>query len=332
MKKVLVIIMAAVLLVSSLTACDVKEKDIETETNELSESEATSNTQKETETETQTETESEEMKNDKSIKILEIGNSFGWDAVANIFPVLQSMGYTDIKIVATHYSACTIQQYLQFASRDRACFYEYTYDNSTTLIDRENIKLSEVLQSDDFDIITIMNHSNHSGLEEKFTDGKIEEFVQYIKDNSKNKDFKLFWYMPWAYREDFVDRDFANYYNNDQEKMYNAIVTNAKKYISENELFDGLIPAGTVVQNLRTSIFRDRLERDNFHMSLVLGRYAQSLLYACIVTGKTVADCKYYPVDSASGLNSDTVEVIRESVRNAINHPYEVTQSSYPFE
>ncbi|MBE6631899.1 MAG: DUF4886 domain-containing protein [Ruminococcaceae bacterium] len=332
--KTLSVFLVFAMLISLFSACGGDEKDTDaesingtaTETGKETEKMAEKETEKITETETETEAKTEPEK--KSIRILEIGNSFGWDAVANLYPILKSMGYEDIYIRAVHYSACTIQQYAQYAKRDKAVFYDYVIDNEKPLTCKENAVLKDIIASEEWDVISIMNHSNHAGLENKYTDGNIEFMIEFIEEHSPNKDYKLFWYMPWAYSTTYRDNDYK-LYNNDQMTMYNAITDCVEKYIVPNEAFDGIIPAGTVVQNLRTSMFKNHLERDNFHLSLVVARYAASLHYACVVTGKTVEDCSYFPTESASGLNKKTVPALWEAVTNAINTPFDVTESTY---
>jgi len=104
MKKIiraLSLLMCLVFIASTFFACsENKNEEINTgETGKETEKMAEKETEKITETETETETEVKTEPEKKSIRILEIGNSFGWDAVANLYPILKSMGYAPMSFL-----------------------------------------------------------------------------------------------------------------------------------------------------------------------------------------------------------------------------------------
>ena len=106
--------------------------------------------------------------------------------------------------------------------------------------------------------------------------------------------------------------------------MYNAIVSTAKEKIAGNPDFDGIIPSGTAVQNLRTSSLGDTLTADGYHLENAYGDYTASLTWFCTFTGADAYSMFYCP--SSVG---DHFHEIAEAVNNAVKKPFEVTESKY---
>lgn len=67
--------------------------------------------------------------------------------------------------------------------------------------------------------------------------------------------------MTWAYAENSTHSDFPRY-DRDQMTMYNRIVAATNAKIDTNDRIFGVIPAGTAVQNARTSYIGDNLTAD----------------------------------------------------------------------
>src|SRR5690554_6809134 len=74
-------------------------------------------------------------------------------------------------------------------------------------------------------------------------------------------------------------------YQNNQMSMYNGIVDAMETVILPDEAFDFLIPAGTAIQNVRTSFIGDVLTRDGYHLSIPLGRYIAGMTWVRIIAG-----------------------------------------------
>ena len=109
---------------------------------------------------------------------------------------------------------------------------------------------------------------------------------------------------------------------------YNSILSTVGQKILTNSDISGVIPSGTAVQNLRTSVLGDTLTRDGYHLSYGIGRYTAALTWIAYITGcdvdKITATPSEYPEVAAS------LDYIKDAVKKAIANPYEVTESAYP--
>jgi hypothetical protein len=163
--------------------------------------------------------------------------------------------------------------------------------------------------------------SGLSGVSDTYNEN-LTGLALYVKDNATNPNVKYAWHMTWAYAQNSTHEGFKNY-NNSQREMYNAIVSCVQNNILPNENFDFIIPAGTAIQNARTSYVGDTLTTDGYHLE-DLGKFIASLTYVLEITNWPLEDMdmnlipqKFMPY----------IDVILESVTNALENPYEVTNS-----
>ena len=111
--------------------------------------------------------------------------------------------------------------------------------------------------------------------------------------------------------------------------MYNAICDTVKSKIVTNDRIAAIIPNGTAVQNARTSLIGDTLCRDQYcHLTDYLGRYIAGLTLVSTLTGKVISEINYAPYS----VTEEQKKIALESVKNAIEKPFEVTNSLYPKE
>lgn len=264
----------------------------------------------------------------KSLKVLAIGNSFSEDATAFLWDICDSAGMDEIIIANLYIGGCSLDTHWSNMQANAAA-YDYQYNEWGT-ITKSKKSIRWALENEEWDIITIQQVSQDSGRIETFKN--LQNILNYIKQYSKNPDAKIYWHMTWAYQTGSTHSGFANY-GKDQMTMYNAIL-DAGKYVLENyDEIDGVIPSGTAVQNLRTSDFGDKVTRDGYHMSWSTGRYLTALTWFHTFTGYPVEYVEWYPTHQKSGINyavnPDDLDVIRESVTNAVKDPFQVTQSEF---
>jgi hypothetical protein len=131
--------------------------------------------------------------------------------------------------------------------------------------------------------------------------------------------------MTWAYEQTTNHGGFKNY-DRDQMTMYNAITTTVQEVVLKQEEITGIIPAGTAIQNLRTSYLGDTLTRDGYHLSNDIGRYTAGLTWVSLLTRISPDEIKWVP--PSFGNISEDLAPIREAVKNAIATPFEVTEST----
>jgi hypothetical protein len=83
----------------------------------------------------------------------------------------------------------------------------------------------------------------------------LDGLVKYVKGIATNENMKLVWNMTWAYPTG--SGWFGGLYGNNQMNMYNSIVSAVQEKIVKNPEFALVSPAGTAIQNGRTSYIGD---------------------------------------------------------------------------
>ena len=269
-----------------------------------------------------------------TLKILMIGNSFSQDTVMWMPGIAKSLGFTDIEVGTLVIGGCTLATHYQNAMNNSAQ-YEFLYGDGESWTTSYNYTMAQGLKATDWDFVCLQQQSGNSGNVASYN-SDLTGLVDYVKATTLKKDkVKLVWNMTWAYP--VGSNWFAGLYDNDTMKMYNSIVSAVQEKIVTNENFALISPAGTAIQNGRTSSVLEvnftganddtvnAWNRDGAHLSVYEGRFTSSLSMFCTVTGYTPDEITYNPT------NVDAIEarVIREAVKNALANPFAVTDSSY---
>ena len=269
-----------------------------------------------------------------TLKILMIGNSFSQDTVMWMPGIAKSLGFTDIEVGTLVIGGCTLATHYQNAMNNSAQ-YEFLYGDGESWTTSYNYTMAQGLKATDWDFVCLQQQSGNSGNVASYN-SDLTGLVDYVKATTLKKDkVKLVWNMTWAYPAG--SNWFTGSYDNDTMKMYNSIVSAVQEKIVTNDNFCLISPAGTAIQNGRTSSVLEvnftgaddatvnAWNRDGAHLSVYEGRFTSSLSMFCTVTGYTPDEITYNPT------NVDAIEarVIREAVKNALANPFAVTDSRY---
>ena len=256
----------------------------------------------------------------KSIKILAIGNSFSVDAMEYVYQIAKQVGYEEIVLGNLYIGGCSLQTHAgNLRSKTRG--YTYYYNNKGAWLNKGSANITETLDSEEWDYISLQQVSGNSGMPETY-EPYLTQIIEYVKEHEPQAEF--FWHMTWAYPLGSDYSSFKNYGYN-QSTMYNAIVSTVKEVIVPREEFSFIIPVGTAIQNVRTSYFGDNLSRDNLHLSYDVGRYIASMMWVKQISGASIDDVTYVPT---STITPRLLETIKEAVNNAYEHPFEITEAS----
>lgn len=259
----------------------------------------------------------------QNLNILMIGNSFSDDTIFYTARMAQSYGI-NINIYDSYIAGCTINQHYNNLQNDVADYSMRTM-NGDSWSYSNGMTLSQILAEKTWDIVTFQQASAEIGRSTSYSN--LSNLVNLVK-TKLGYNPKLIWNQTWAYDKAYQDNnDYFAYFNNDQISMYNAIVSCYQNQVAPLDLFSKIIPAGTAVQNMRTSYMKDTITRDGKHMSSTHGRYLLSLNFLSSVYGIDLAKspCTYLPFD----INESYLNVATECVRNAIRNPLAVTNSAY---
>ena len=255
---------------------------------------------------------------DKTIKVLAIGNSFSVDAMEHLAIILKDAGYDEIVLGDLYIGGCSLDTHSSNIRTESRIYTFYVNEGDGWSFSTTDIQAG--INYADWDIITIQQVSQDSGRPETF--GKLQNIIDYVK--GIHSDAKIYWHMTWAYEASSSHEGFANYDNN-QMTMYNAITNTVKTNILTNTSIDGVIPSGTAVQNLRVT-YGDSLTRDGFHLTNGIGRYTAALMWYKQLTGGDISGITAIPADYPE--IEEHLSQIKDAVNNAYAKPLEVTDNS----
>ena len=264
----------------------------------------------------------------ESISILFIGNSFSDDTEAYMVDILLSLGYTDINIGNLYIGGCSIDtHYVNILNGLNEYDFRMRSHNGIKYTEYETVTVGDEKRSLDFaityknwDIISVQQASGYSGIASSYNN--LDALVNEVLARATNPDVEIVFNMTWAYQQNSTHAQFPDY-DSDQMTMYNAIVAATQEKVKYT-----VVPNGTAIQNARTSLLGDNLTRDGYHLDLKIGRYIVGLTFVAKVTGKDVSNITYAP----NGVTKLQLAIAIESALNAIETPFEITESQYKTE
>lgn len=265
--------------------------------------------------------------NTGSFKVLFIGNSYSDDTIQWAWQIATSAGKNNVVIADVYHGGCTINQHIEFTKTTEPKYIFRVSDNgevrSTSDGENYNRRAVDGILYDDWDWIVFQQGSCDSGIAEYYDN--LSELIAYVRARATNPNVRFAFNMTWAYANGSTNPWFYRY-NNSQEIMYNGILSAVQTKVLPNKSIEVLIPNGTAVQNARTSFVGDNLTRDGAdHMTWDFGRYIAGLTFVSALTGVSVDDIAWAP----NTLSRVQVALAKESVKNALANPFEITQSKY---
>lgn len=253
----------------------------------------------------------------KTIKILAIGNSFSQDAAESYLDDLAKADGVKLIVANMYIGGCPLDKHWDNASNNKAA-YSYRKITNGDTVTIENQTLANAIKDEKWDYITFQQASPLSGISTSFFP-YLTQLTQYVKNLSTNQKVKFALHQTWAYAANSTHTGFANY-NKDQNVMYNAIV-NAIKEASRQTGIKIIIPAGTAIQNARSSSIGDNLCRDGYHLSLGAGRYTAACTWYEKLTGKKVIGNSFVP----QNVSKEEARIAQYAAHYAILKPDTVT-------
>jgi hypothetical protein len=254
---------------------------------------------------------------DGVVRILAIGNSFSEDAVEQyLWNLADAEGY-EVVIGNMYISGCSLATHLKHATNDAGAYaYRKIVDGVRT--GTNDVKLSEAITDEPWDYISFQQASPMSGVYSTF-EASLPGLVEYVESLATNDGMRLVMHQTWAYAADSSHGGFANY-GNDQMAMYEAIV---EVYAAAAELagIEILIPAGTAIQNGRTSSLGDTFCRDGYHLQPDYGRYTAACAWFETIFGGSVVGNSYVP----ENVTAHAATLAQRAAHAAVQAPGKIT-------
>lgn len=256
----------------------------------------------------------------KTVRILAIGNSFSQDAVEQYLHELAEAEGISTIIGNMFIGGCSLERHVKNA-RDNAPAYAYRkIGTDGKKREKGKMSLETVLADEDWDYVSLQQASPFSGMYETY-EASLPELIEYVKARLPKKT-KLMLHQTWAYASTSKHSGFKNY-NCNQLTMYQAIADAVKKAAKANKI-KIVIPSGTAIQNARTSFIGDHLNRDGYHLDVKIGRYTAACTWFERIFKHNVVGNPYTP----EGLDEARKAVAQKAAHAAVKHPYKVTDLS----
>ena len=257
-------------------------------------------------------------KTEKVIKILAIGNSFSEDAVEqNLYDLALADGKKVI-IGNMYIGGCSLEKHLKNAKENIPAYRYRKIGLDGVKVQTTRYTLEKALADEDWDYISFQERSGWSGKYDSW-EKSLPELLAYVKSHAPKKT-KMVIHQTWAYDQTSDHKAFSKY-KNDEWLMYTSIMS-AVRDISQLTGIKIIIPSGTAIQNARTTVLKDRITRDGFHLHLVYGRYIAACAWYEKVFKRSVVGNDYAP----AGMTEDEKLLAQKSAHAAVKKPYEVTE------
>jgi len=264
-----------------------------------------------------------ETKGAKPHRILSIGNSFSQDAMRYMLDILVKNGVSadNVLIVNAYIGGMDLQGHAGNAVSNSAAYIRQSFGFNGAMTTTSGVTLLSILTENDWDYITLQQASHHSGNPATY-DPYVDDLIAFIKSNAANPDVKIGWHMTWAYAQNSTHTGFP-YYGSDQMTMYNAIASAVQAKVAGK--FDFIIPAGTAVQNARTTtLFSDNLCSDGYHLN-DFGRFIAGAMWIKQIYGLNVDVFDSYQAMNKFNLTKNHITTIKKCVDDAFAKPFGVT-------
>lgn len=265
---------------------------------------------------------------ERLIKVLAIGNSFSQDAVENYLWDLGKAADISFIIGNASIGGCSLSTHWNNASGNLPKYsFRKIVDGQKTIM--SNQTLEYCIKNEDWDYITFQQVSTKSGIPDSYFP-YFPDLIEYVKGKVTNPDVKYAMHQTWAYPQATTKAEFKLNYNEDQMTMFNAIVTTVWN-VAKKVGIEMIIPAGTAIQNGRSShvndiiangnTVNDNFNRDGSHLSHTLGRFTVSCVWYEALTGNSVLENKY----ELSNLSLFQVKIAKKAAHFATQAPKSVT-------
>lgn len=253
----------------------------------------------------------------KQIKLLSIGNSFSYDAIEHYLSGLVEANGDTIIIGNMYIGGCSLEKHYHNAVNNYSV-YSYRKIVKGNRTETPSFNLIDAIKDEDWDYISLQQVSSLSGQYDTYFP-YIDKLIEFVESHSTNPSMDVILHSTWAYASNSTHNGFK-YYNNDQLTMYNAIIESSNR-VAERTGIDIIIPAGTAIQNGRTSSLGDTFCKDGYHLEVNYGRYTASCVWYEKLFNKSVIGNNYIP----HTVTPFQAKVAQYAAHYAVSNPDKIT-------
>lgn len=253
-----------------------------------------------------------------TLRLLAIGNSFSADALENYLYELASTSGKKIIIGNLYIGGAPIHRHVKNAKENNK---KYSYrkiglDGHTTTT--KDVSIADAMQDERWTHISLQQASSFSGQYDKIMES-LPQLISYVRTTAPTG-AKIVYHQTWAYQQDSKHKAFVNYDSN-QNTMYNAIA-DATQRIAKSGEFAYVVPAGTAIQNARTSSQGDTYTRDGYHLERNFGRFTAACTWYEKLFGLDVRKNAYKP-EKVTELQA---QIAKDAAHKAVKKPFKISK------
>ena len=263
----------------------------------------------------------EEIVEPEPLRVLAIGNSFSEDAVEQYLYNLAAEEGLELVIGNAYRGGQGLNSHWNDIQNNTNTF-EYRKIVKGSRTNTTGQALSTIITDEPWDIVTFQQVSQDSGRPDTY-EPYLGNLIDFLLGLTTNPNVKVGMHQTWAYAQNSTHSGFANYDNN-QLTMYKAIVNAVNQAVANHDELTFVIPSGTAIQNARTSILGDNLNRDGYHLDYGIGRYIAACTWLEAVTELSAVGKNYHP----SSIDNLMATIGQNAAHNAILNPNSVTDMS----
>lgn len=258
---------------------------------------------------------------DGVVRILAIGNSFSEDAVESNLYELAKEKNQKVIIGNLYVGGASLALHKSNIENNKDAYQYRKIDTTGKRVPMLNKSIAFALADESWDYISFQEGSANSG-QLQTVQASLPAVYAFVKANATNPHVKYVYHQTWAYAKNSTHSAFPNY-NKDQLTMYNAIV-NVSQQVKNIVPIDIIIPAGTAIQNGRTSSIGDNFTRDGYHLSIPMGRYTAACTWFEAIFNQSTVGMIYKPAT----LSASEVAIAQNAAHLANLKPYATTDMS----
>ena len=265
----------------------------------------------------------EEIEKTDTVKILAVGNSLSSNATQYLWEIITSAGVPKENVVIGRLflPGCSIAWHWSNIE-DFNDEYDYSKNTSGSWTTYKNYSVQKALEEEDWDYIIIQE--TIASVQNTGAYAKLSNLVEYLK--TAEPEAELAWHLIWTYQAE-TESQWCKYRTPAETKEhYDQIIGQYLTQVKNKSQIEHLIPAGTAVQNLRSSYIGDTIMSDGIHANEKHGMYITALTWYAALTGGDVEAVTWLPLRYPE--LADDLPVIRQSVKDAIKQPLAITQQT----
>ena len=265
-----------------------------------------------------------------TLRILAVGNSFSDDGTEYLPGLLEAAGIHNVIVARLYIGGCTLERHYKEYAENTANYIYYKSTKNKWETVSKNATILDGLKDEPWDIITIQQASDDSGIYETYKEG-IPKLVSIIRKEAPNPHAAIVWHMTWAYATNSDHRAFPRY-GSDQQNMYTAIRSCVDRARVQFNL-PVIIPSGEAVQLARGTRLNNHgkvpatskvyeLTRDGYHLTRQHGRYlAACTWFEALIKptlGKSVMGNPYLMLDTEHAITAKDARLCQKCAVKAV--------------